>query len=197
MFEATAVTTQAAPDAPVTSATPTLTHYEEIAQDLSKAIDAMLALIPSFVEPHPTTKPFVDSHQSVSNDFIATTIAAAEASPELQIVSNFDVAEARDVLQFISAFRPMQDKLNAAAKNLGFTIKSRRANINNDALRVYGIAKQVARDPKSTFLSAHVDFLKRDLGRAGKAGRKKATSTPLPPTLSPASPNPSSRGPVV
>ena len=79
MFEATAVTTQAAPDAPVTSATPTLTHYEEIAQDLSKAIDAMLALIPSFVEPHPTTKPFVDSHQSVSNDFIATTIAGCGA----------------------------------------------------------------------------------------------------------------------
>ena len=188
----TAVTTQATPAEPATPPTPTPTHYEQVAQDLSKVIDEMLALIPTFVEPHPTTKVFVNSHQSVSNEFIASTIAAVEASPELQSLNRFDVKEARDILQFISAFRPMTDKLNAAAKNLQFTMSSRRATIGIDALQVYAIIKGMARDPESTMLSAHVDYLKRDLGRAGKGGRKKDTPAPAPTT-----PVPSTGGPSV
>jgi len=188
----TAVTTQATPAEPATPPTPTPTHYEQVAQDLSKVIDEMLALIPTFVEPHPTTKVFVNSHQSVSNEFIASTIAAVEASPELQSLNRFDVKEARDILQFISAFRPMMDKLTATAKNLQFTINSRRANIGNDALRVYGVAKQVARDPQSNLLSDHVTFLKRDLGRSGKGGRKKASPAPTTPVST--TPTPSTGG---
>ena len=187
-----AVTTQAAPDAPAETATPTLTHYAQVAQDLSDAIDEMLSLIPSFVVAHSTTKTFVNSHQSFSNDFLETAIAAVEANPQLQGVVNFDVVEARDVLQFISAFRPMMDKLTATAKNLQFTINSRRANIGNDALRVYGVAKQVARDPQSNLLSDHVTFLKRDLGRSGKGGRKKASPAPTTPVST--TPTPSTGG---
>ncbi|HXH37137.1 MAG TPA: hypothetical protein VNN08_00775, partial [Thermoanaerobaculia bacterium] len=50
------------------------------------------------------------------------------------------------------------------------------------ALQVYAIAKGVARSPLSTTVASHVGNLKRDLGRAGKGGKKKSTPphAPLP-----------------
>jgi hypothetical protein len=77
--------------------TPTITHYHQIAENLAKALDDMLALIPTFVEAHPDTTTFVNRHQSVPLQFIATAVAAVEANPELQ-AGTFDATEARDAL---------------------------------------------------------------------------------------------------
>ncbi|HSY47375.1 MAG TPA: hypothetical protein VLC46_01050 [Thermoanaerobaculia bacterium] len=189
------------PADPVPAQTPTITHYQQIAENLAKAIDDMLALIPSLVEPHPSTTAFVRSHQNVPLEFIATAIAAVEANPELQGADIFDVTEARDSLQFIDAFRPMKDRLNAAAQSLAFSIDTRRANASTGALQVYSVAKGVARSPLSTTVAAHVGNLKRDLGRAGKGGKKKSTPAPAPstpaPTPVPAVPKPAvSGGPI-
>jgi len=174
------------PADPVPSQTPTITHYQQIAANLAKALDDMLALIPSFVASHPSTTGFVRSHQNVPVEFIATAIAAVEANPQLQGTGNFDVSEARDALQFIDAFRPMADRLNAAARNVTFSIDSRRANVANGALQIYAIAKGVARNPLSTTVASHVGNLRRDLGKAGKARRKKATPAPGTPAPTPA-----------
>jgi|GEM_PF-121429 hypothetical protein len=159
--------------------TPTITHYQQIALNLAKAVDDMLALIPSFVEAHPDTTAFVRTHQNVPLTFIATAVAAVEANPELQ-GGTFDATEARDTLQFIDAFRPMADLLSAAAKNLTFSINSRKANAGNGALEVYAIAKRVARNPLSTTVASHVGNLKRDLGRRGPRKGKPAPGTPTP-----------------
>ena len=168
---------------PVPAQTPTITHYQQIAEDLAKAIDDMLALIPSFLEAHPDTTTFVNRHQNVPLQFIATAVAAVEENAELQ-GGTFDATEARDALQFIDAFRPMADRLYAAAKNLTFSINSRKANAGNGALEVYAIAKRVARNPLSTTVSSHVGNLKRDLGR--RSGGKKKQQTPAPGTPTPA-----------
>ncbi|HSY49112.1 MAG TPA: hypothetical protein VLC46_09900 [Thermoanaerobaculia bacterium] len=174
--------------------TPTITHYQQIAENLAKAIDDMLAIIPTFVEAHPDTKAFVNRHLNVPLQFIATAVAAVEANPTLQGTSSFDVTEARDALQFIDAFRPMEDKLRDAMQNLGFSMDSRKANAAIGALQVYAIAKGVARSPLSTTVAAHVSNLRRDLGRVGKAGRKKATQTPGTPAPVPAVPKPAASG---
>jgi hypothetical protein len=141
------------PADPVPAQTPTITHYQQIAANLAKAIDDMLALIPSFVEAHPDTTQFVRTHQNVPLTFIATAVAAVEANPELK-GGTFDATEARDTLQFIDAFRPMADRLSAAAKNLTFSINSRKANAGSGALEVYAIAKRVALNPLSTTVSS-------------------------------------------
>jgi hypothetical protein len=175
---------------PAPALTPTITHYQQIAVNVAKVIDDMLASIPSFVASHPSTTAFVRSHQNVPVEFIATAIAAVEANPELQGTGNFDVTEARDALQFIDAFRPMADRLNAAAQDVTFSIDSRRANVSNGALQIYAIAKGVARNPLSTTVASHVGNLRRDLGKAGKSGKKKATQTPGTPTPAPAPTHP-------
>jgi hypothetical protein len=182
----TVVTPQAAPDDPASSATPTVTHHQQIAAKLNAAIDEMLALIPDFVESHPATAVFVRTHQNVPVDFIATAIASAEANPEVLAASGFDVTKARDTLQFGDAFRPMADKFDTAAKNIRFTIDFKRAEVNNEALQFYAVAKGSARDPRKPAVSAHVGNLKRDLGRTGNVRKKKVTPAPAPAPTTPA-----------
>ncbi len=176
--EATVVLSPAVPEAePPPPGSPTVTHYQEIAERVSAALDELLALIPNFVESHPSARGFVRTHQSVPEDFVATTIAAVEAIPELQGTGCFDARDARDALQFIDAFRSVADKMQASATNLQFTIDARRAEVNNGALQIYVIAKSVARNPLSTTTAAYVANLKRDLGRTG-IGRKKKETIP-------------------
>ncbi len=165
--------------------TPTVTHYQQIASKLSETVTAAFADVTSFEAPHASTLGFVRSHQSVSTAFIATVISAVEATGELQSVKKFDTLEARDTLQFIEAFRPVVDLMNALARDLKFTIDARKAKVAADALQIYDIAKGVARDPGSASVSAHVHNMRRDLGRARPKARAPQPPEPAPKETAP------------
>lgn len=162
------------PASPTPVPTPTVTHYQQVAAQMSAALSSAAALIASFESPHGSTLAFVRSHRSVPVDFISTAVTTVEATPELQSVNKFDVTEARDVLQFLDAFRPVVDQLEALRVDLKFTMDSRKAAVAADALQIYAIAKGVARDPSSAALLAHVNNMKRDLGRTRPKTREKA-----------------------
>jgi hypothetical protein len=97
-------------------------------------------------------------------------------------VKKLDVAAARDTLQFIDAFRPVLDKVLAFAKNLQYTLNSRKATLAVDSLQIYDIAKGLARDRRSATVEALVANMKRDLGKRGPVKRgpalKKVVPTP-------------------
>ncbi len=171
---------------PTTTPTPTITHYQQLADDFSKALDQIASIIPKLEITHPATANFVRSHLNVPTEFLATAIAAVEQTPELQGVNKLDVTAARDTLQFIEAFRPVQDKVTAFANSLKFTMASRKANLAADALQIYSIAKGVARDPGAAAVASLVSNLKRDLGRRGRAkGSAAATPKPAPQPAGP------------
>jgi hypothetical protein len=154
--------------------TPTVTHYQQVATQVSAALSEALSLIASFEAPHTSTAGFVRTHKTVPVEFISTAIAVVESTPELQSVKKFDVNEARDVLQFIEAFRPVVDLIDSLARDLKFTVDTRKAKVAADALQIYDIAKGVARDPNSASLQTHLLNLKRDLGRTRSKPRVKA-----------------------
>jgi tetratricopeptide (TPR) repeat protein len=81
--------------------------------------------VPQLEASHISTVNFVRSHLNVSNEFLATAIAAVEQTPALQAVNKLDPVAARDTLQFIDAFRPVLDKVSAFANALKFTIACR------------------------------------------------------------------------
>ena len=171
---------------PATTPSPTITHYQQLADNFSKALDEITAIIPKLEITHPATANFVRSHLNVPTAFLATAIAAVEQTPELQGVNKLDVNAARDTLQFIDAFRPVQDKVTAFANSLKFTIASRKANLAADALQIYSIAKGVARDPGAASVASLVRNLKRDLGRRGRA--KGSAAAAAKPAAQPAGP---------
>ena len=190
-----AVTATASPPDPATTPdptatpTPTLTHYQQLADQFSKALDEIAAIIPKLESSHVATANFVRSHLNVPTEFLATAIAAVEQVPELQNVNKLDVVAARDTLQFIEAFRPIEDKVMAFAKSLKFTMASRKASLAADALQIYSIAKGVARDPGSAGVASIVANLKRDLGRRGRPKGSVVAAKPAPaPTAIPSAP---------
>src|ERR1051326_198755 len=176
---------------PTPAPTPTVTFYQKLADDFSKALDEIAQIIPKLEITHPATANFVRSHLNVPTEFLATAIAAVEQTPELQGTGKLDVTAARDTLQFIEAFRPVQDKVSAFANSLKFTMASRKANLAADALQIYSIAKGIARDPGAAAVASLVHNLKRDLGRRGRAkGSGAATAKPAPQPPAPVTPLP-------
>lgn len=191
---ATSRNTNAAAEAPTdgtttaaeTPTTPTVTHYQQLAAEFTAALEEIAALIPKLEAHHVSTDKFVRSHQNVPIEFLATVIAAVEQTPELQGVKKLDVLEGRDTLQFIEAFRPVLDRVAAFARNLQYTMASRKASLAADSLQIYNIAKGIARDPNSAAVASLVANMKRDLGRRGRPklstlARKQAATAALTP----------------
>lgn len=186
---ATALPEGAVTPDPESGPAPTVTHYQQLADDFSKALDQIVQNIPALEITHPATANFVRSHLNVPTEFLATAIAAVEQTPALQHLNKLDVAASRDTLQFIEAFRPIQDKITALASSLKFTMSSRKALLAADALQVYDIAKGIARDPGAAAVHSLVANLKRDLGRRGRTkGSVAAARQPAAPPFTPAWP---------
>lgn len=120
--------------------------------------------------------------RTVSREFIASMIAAVEAMPELQSVRTFDPEEARATLQFIDAFRPIADRLAALLASVNYRMASRRTKVASAAMTTYAVARGLARDPDSAPLAAHLDILRRDLGRTNRPPHRV---TPAPATPAP------------
>lgn len=168
---------------PTQNPTPTVTHYQQLADQFTKALDDIAATIPKLEASHPATANFVRSHLNVSTDFLSTAIAAVEQTPELQGLNKLDVTAGHDTLQFIEAFRPVLDKVTAFANSLKFTMASRKASLAADALQIYSIAKGIARDPGAAAVASHVHNLKRDLGRRGRAKGAAPAAKPNAPVV--------------
>jgi hypothetical protein len=170
---------------PSTIPTPTPTHYEQVAAQVLSALAELAKLFPTLEGEHPLTATFVRTHQNVPLEFIQTVTFAVASTPALQGVNKFDVAQGRDVVQFVQAFRPVYDELTRLARTLKFTMDARRASMAADSLQIYNIAKGIARDPNSTDVVSHVENMKRDLGRKK---RPKGTGNASP--NAPAAPKP-------
>jgi hypothetical protein len=179
---------ETAPGDPPAQVTPTITHYDQAAATFGKALEELLATMPHFVAAHPSTQGFVSVAKTVSDEFLVSTIAAVEETPGMRALEQFNVTDARDFLQFSQAYRPIKDKLAAAAKNVEFSIDLRRASVAEPALQAYVLVKGLARNPESTLAASHAGNLRRDLGRTGQGRKKPAPKpspapTPLPPVV--------------
>jgi hypothetical protein len=166
----------------VDTPTPTITHYQQVAAEFMSALDEIAQIIPKLEAIHVSTANLVRSRLNVPNEFLATVTAAVEQVPELQAIQKLDVNAARDTIQFLEAFRPVRDKVDAFAKNLKYTMDSRKAKLATDSLLTYDVAKGLARDPNSATIASLVANMKRDLGRRGRPktplALRKTTATP-------------------
>lgn len=169
----TPITTPAATDqalAQPIDATTTLTttRYQELAAQFIASLDALTATIPKLELEQPAALSVVGGRLNVPDAFLGSSIATVEQTPEIQPLNTLDVAAGHDVLQFIEAFRPVLDKVAAVGRHIRFTMRSRKSVLAGDALRVYNLAKSVARDPRNAAVAAHVKNMKRDLNRSGR-----------------------------
>jgi len=143
---------------------PTATHYEDVSAQVTALVNQVAAAIPYLEAPHPGTLPFVRAQKSVPINFVATVTASVDANPELQ-VQQFDVSAAKDMLQYDAAFQPLLLKVQGLARDLKFSLDSRKASAAADALQMYAIAKGISRATDSPKVVEHVLNMQNALGR--------------------------------
>jgi hypothetical protein len=168
----------AAADAPVS---PTLTHYQQVADQADLLIDGVMAALPKLELPHPTTVRFVNGHKNVPMSFIEKVVAAVARREQLRILNKLDVTFARDMLQLDEAYRPVVDKLFHFAFGLKYTLDARRAIVAAACLQIYYLVKGFGRDPDGADMLQLAEDLGRELGRVGpRKGRQKPSGNQAP-----------------
>jgi ABC-type transporter Mla subunit MlaD len=167
-------------DAGTSPTTPTVTHYQQLADEFTRRMDEIIAIIPRLEAAHKTTSPFVRSHQRVPKVFLATAISEVERHAPLKALNKLDPVNSRDALQFVDAFGPVLDRVSAFRKMLRFTLMARKATVAADALQIYYLAKGLSRDPNSAELLSVVENLKRDLGKRSKPSKEVAAAKEVP-----------------
>lgn len=141
----------------------TLTQYQQMADSLSADLDSFAAKMPTIDLAPEAIKALLKANRNVPTPAIGSAIAAVAASPALQGTRQLDVDVAREVLQFIEAFRPIETKLQSLTDQLHLTIETKRAVIGGGVRKIYKVVKTVSspNDP----LEGHARNLKRDFAR--------------------------------
>jgi len=171
----------------------TVTKYQELADNHSKGLDALIATVPHFEQRHESSEAFVFGHLAIPEDFVSSTVAAVHENPGFQRYAALDVLQGRNATQFLDAYRPISEKLMAQGRDLAFTCDAIFANLASSSLDTYAIAKRVVRNPENAGLTQHVARMKRTLGRSGnrKKAAPKGTPNPAPGSTPPPSTTPS------
>lgn len=149
-------------------ATLTITYYQQLAEQVTAALDAASAIVPPLDEREFAGAADARRRLNIPIEFLGTAIVSVERIPALQAVRKLDVRMGRDTLQYIDAFRPVVDKLVAFTTRLLLTLQTRQAALTGEALQIYDIAKGLGRDSKDPEVGAAVAALQRDLGRRGR-----------------------------
>jgi hypothetical protein len=163
---------------------PIITPYQKIAAQLTTAIAETVAQIPGYNDDLSGIPKRI--RRSVSTDFLGMTMAAVDASTELQGVNQLDTIDCRDTLQFSQAFQPLMDQLLGVARRVDLLIRVREAKAGRGALGIYSIAQRVALNPNNTHIAVHVENLKAELRRKRIGRQPKVPGGPAPTTPIPA-----------
>ena len=164
------------PDSPVpneSAPSPTVTEQDRLAKEVRSALEDVARLIPRLEHPHPATSKWVRSHRTVPEENIAHLIALVEQVEVLQRLNTFDIAEARETLQFIQAFRPIADQVAALGASISYTMEARKARVVAAGLRTYAIAKALARDNREGMDVTFALEQLRSVMRRSRARRKQ------------------------
>jgi len=150
---------------------PFLTAFEQLAARIVDGINELETLLPEIELPLPRYKRSVRGARTVSIDFIESMIAATDGSQPLQALGALDTWDARAMLQFRAAFRPVALRAIAFGNQINYGIEAWKARVARRSLIAYGMLKQIAGPGSLNEGSSRVATLRHRLGR--KNGAKK------------------------
>lgn len=158
----------------------TLTQYQQLADALSADLDAFTAKLPTIDLAPEAIQALLKANRNVPTPAIGSAIAAVAASPALQGTKQLDVDVAREVLQFMEAFLPIETKLQTITNNLRQVMEVKRALVGRGVRKIYKVVKGVSTPADS--LSGHAENLKRDFARKSTPKPKKDQKGGTPTT---------------
>jgi hypothetical protein len=142
--------------------TPTVTHYQERANEFIKALDQISVVVPQVDRARFVIAKITRGQLRIPDQFCATAIAGVEQIIALR-GGSLDPAVGRDALQRLEAFRPVLDQVGAFYDNLKLMLVLTKAIVSVPSLQMYQYAKRLLKDNPTPELKALVENLKRDL----------------------------------
>jgi hypothetical protein len=164
---------------PPATATLTPTYYDRLAAEIMEDLDRVAAKFPKLERRHQTSANARRAHLNVPRPFLGTAVVITEEMPDIAKDGSLDPADGRDTLQYLDAFRAVDDKFEAVRAQLRFTMMSRRTTLAVQALSVYSLTKSKARSGPE-YASA-VENLQRDLGKRGRPRKKRRSEDATEP----------------
>jgi hypothetical protein len=158
-------------------ATLTPTYYVRLAAEIMEDLDRVAAKFPKLEARHRATANARRAHLNVPRPFLGTAVVVTEEMTEIEQSGKLDPAEGRETLQYLDAFRAVDDKLGAVRTLLRFAMMSRRTTLAVQALHVYALARSIARDGRVPEYALQVEHLQRDLGKRGRPRAKRRSET--------------------
>jgi hypothetical protein len=144
-----------------------VTHYQQLAIQLTAALDAFRAAIPNLESVTPGAKAFIKRKKRIPQPFVTAAVGSLALSPDLQGVKQFSPEESTDDTQFIEAITPLSMNVVMLGRELVLTVQAREARMATRAQKVYAVARGLALDRDPDALLPHLDNMKRAL-RTGK-----------------------------
>jgi hypothetical protein len=139
--------------------------YAAAAAEVSQALDTIARVVPKFLAAQENSTTFVRRRRKIALPLVERAITTAEQNPPLQ--SLYDIEDARAVLLFQQLFRPIEGRLLAAARDLGFSLDARLMEVSRMTRQFYVVAKQVVeRTPGNESLASHVEGMKAAVPQA-------------------------------
>jgi hypothetical protein len=133
--------------------------YAAAAAEVNQALDTIARIVPKFQAAQENSTTYVRLRRNIPLPLVEKAIATAQQHQELQPL--FDAVDARDVLTFQQYFRPIQDRLKAAERDLGFSLDARLMEVGRMVRKFYAVTKSVlAWTAGMETLASHVDGMK-------------------------------------
>jgi hypothetical protein len=151
---------------------PALSDAEQQAMQIIAALDVIASHM-SLEKPDRKTARRARGSRTVSPEFVSSMIAAVEALPKLQTFPSLTTRKAREVLQSKDPFRIVGERIAMLQASVNYTMQVRWAEVVSEALATFRMADALAELPENADIAAHVETLRRHLGRTNKAKRKK------------------------
>lgn len=160
------------PDVP-TNPTP----RAEAARQMIPQIRAIIESLDGFVHLSSGERLRVGTASNVPDRFLEAVAGAIETSDVLAANTRLTPAIFREMIAYSQSGLGLADELERLTRGVRDTIKSLRAEVATEALRVFAVAQKINRPGDREELVPSVEQMSRALAR----GRKKTTKTPEPP----------------
>ena len=166
---------------PVDPQTPSPSYYVTLVIEFMEVFDRLTEILPKLEAAEAASAQAVRRNLSVPDNFCLMVVNAVEQTPELDAARKLDPVLARNHLEFLDAFRPLDVKVAEFSRRLTHALRAVKSQVATASLQIYRIAQGLASDGTSPGLRALVDAMKRELKRKGlsKAERDERKAAKL------------------
>jgi len=155
-----------------------VTLAAQLVQDLRSVRDS----IPQFTLPHKSQPRLSGRAATVPLAAVEAGFAACDNQEALQ--KSIDMSGVQYDHQYTGVFAELRDEANTLAAGLDHTIRAKRYRVGQAMLRVFNVARTLAKAPEYAQLRANIAVMDRALNPRRRNG-KTAETVPAPPAGAP------------